>query len=84
VRVAIVLQLYRSNIMKKLMVEIDYNKHIVCANSKDEQDLIRILGNAKIVSYTYKNNGVLFYTNDSFKMKMVEEADILQSEPEEE
>lgn len=40
--------------MKKLLVELDYSSNLMCANSKDEQDLIRILSNAKVVKYDYR------------------------------
>lgn len=70
--------------MKKLLVELDYSSNLMCANSKDEQDLIRILSNAKVVKYDYRFNGVLYMTDQSFKMKMIEDTEILPGEPEEE
>lgn len=56
--------------MKKLLVELEYNTNIMCATSKDEQDLIRILSNAVIVKHDYLDNK-LHLTRDNFKLKMV-------------
>ena len=62
--------------MKKLLVELDYSTNLMCANAKDEQELIRILGNATIVKYDYKDT-CLHVTRENFKMKMVSAEEIL-------
>lgn len=62
--------------MKKLLVELDYSTNLMCANAKDEQELVRILGNATVVKYDY-NDQSLHVTRENFKMKMISVEEIL-------
>lgn len=69
--------------MNKLLLEFDYQTFLVCANNKDEQELLRILSNALIVKEDWQRK-ITFYCDKVPKIKFVSASEILDSEPAEE
>ena len=66
--------------MNKLLLELDYQTFLVCANSKDEQDLLRILSNALVVKENWQKK-CTFYTDNVPKIKFITGSEILECEP---
>lgn len=66
--------------MNKMLLEIEYNKFIVCASTKDERVLLDILSRAKIAKRNWGDPSVTYYTEDIPKIVMVDGATILAEE----
>ena len=67
--------------MNKMLLEVEYNKFIVCASTKDEQALLDILSRAKIAKRNWGDPSVIYYTEDIPKIVMVDGTAILVEEP---
>lgn len=67
--------------MNKLLLELDYQTYLVCENSKDEQELIRIISNALVVKED-RIREIAFYIDRVPKVKFMPVSEILDKEPE--
>jgi hypothetical protein len=67
--------------MNKLLLEVEYQKFLVCANTKDEQMLLDILSRARIVKRDWGKNDLMYYNGEIPKIMMVDGNTILAEEP---
>lgn len=68
--------------MRKLMLKLDYQEFFVCADQKDEQTLLGILGRGMVVKKEWSMNNMIFIIDEQPKVEFVNGDAILLEKPE--
>jgi predicted transcriptional regulator len=68
--------------MNKMLLKIEYETFLVCADQKDEQALLGILGRGMVVKKEWSMNNAIFIIDEQPKVEFVNEGAILMEKPE--
>ena len=68
--------------MNKLTLKLEYQQFFVCADQKDEQALIGILGRGLVVKKDWQLGDVIYVINEQPEIKFINGDDILSEKPE--
>ncbi len=68
--------------MRKLMLKLDYQEYLICADQKDEQALLGILGRGIVVKKEWSLDNAIFIIDEQPKVEFVNEEAILMEKPE--
>ena len=68
--------------MNKLTLKLEYQQFLVCADQKDEQALIGILGRGVIVKKEWCLDNAIYRTNDVPEIQLIDGDLILAEKPE--
>lgn len=68
--------------MNKMLLKLDYQQFLVCADQKDEQALLTILGRAFVVKKDWSLDSAIYRTNDVPEIQLIDGGLILAEKPE--
>ena len=68
--------------MKKLVLKLQYEEFLVCADQKDEQALLGILGRGIVVKRDWSLKDAIYIINEQPKIEFINGDDILLEKPE--
>lgn len=68
--------------MNKLTLKLEYQKFLVCADQKDEQALIGILGRGFIVKKDWQLGDAIYVIDEQPEINFIDGDEILMEKPE--
>lgn len=68
--------------MNRMLLKLDYQQFLVCADQKDEQALLGILGRGFIVKKDWQLGDAIYVINEQPEIKFINGDEILAEKPE--